>query len=144
MRGAVAGTVATGLMSGLMLGAGRLGVTGELPPDKIASKLLDRAGVDRSEGQQDALASLLHVGFGAGAGAAFGVVVPRVPLPPLPLGIAYGAAIWGVSYMGWVPGLGIMPAADDDRRGRQVVMFAGHLIYGAALGALAGRRSSTD
>jgi uncharacterized membrane protein YagU involved in acid resistance len=144
MRGAVAGTVATGLMSGVMLGASRLGITGELPPKKIASKLLDRGGFDPSEGQRNALASLLHVAFGAGAGAAFGVVAPRVSVPTLPLGIAYGAAIWGVSYMGWVPALGIMPPADDDRRGRQVVMFVCHLIYGAALGALAGRRASTD
>jgi hypothetical protein len=46
--------------------------------------------------------------------------------------------------MGWVPGLGIMPPADHDRRGQQVVMFAGHLIYGAALVALAGRAATTD
>jgi len=143
-RGAFAGMVATGLMSGLMLGASRLGITGELPPDKIASKLLNRAHVSRSEGQQDAIASLLHVAFGAGAGAAFGVVAPRVPVPPVPLGMSYGLAIWGVSYMGWVPGLGIMPPADRDRPGRQAVMFAGHLIYGAALGALAGRGANTD
>jgi hypothetical protein len=144
LRGAVAGTVATGLMSGLMLGASRLGITGELPPDKIASKLLNRAHISRSERQQDALASVLHVAFGAGAGAAFGVVAPRVPVPSLPLGVAYGLAIWGVSYMGWVPALGIMPAADRDRPGRQAVMFAGHLIYGAALGALAGGVASAD
>ena len=143
LRGAVAGTVATGLMSGLMLGASRLGITGELPPEKIASKLLNRAHINRRKGQQDATASLLHVAFGAGAGAAFGVVAPRVPVPSLPLGMAYGLGIWGVSYMGWIPGLGIMPPADRDRPGRQAVMFAAHLIYGAALGALARRVANT-
>lgn len=140
IRGAVAGTVATGVMSGLMLGARQLGVTGELPPETITSKLLNRAGVHRSPEQQDAVATLLHFAFGAGAGAAFAPIARRLPVPSVPLGIAYGSAIWGVSYMGWVPMFGIMPAAHDDRRGRQVVMFAGHVLYGAVLGALVGRK----
>ena len=52
------------------------------------------------------------------------------------MGMAYGVAIWGISYMGWVPALGIMPPADRDRRDRQAVMLAGHLIYGTALALL--------
>jgi hypothetical protein len=144
IRGAVAGTAATGLISALMLGARRVGITGQLPPEKITSKLLNRAGVDRSSEQQDALATLLHFGFGAGAGAVFGPIARRLPVPSVPLGLAYGSAIWGVSYMGWAPALGLMPHAKRDRRGRQAVMLAGHLVYGAALGALAGRKARDD
>jgi hypothetical protein len=144
VRGATAGTFATALMSLLMLGARKLGITGGLPPEKITSRLLNRAGVARTAKQQDAMATLLHFGFGAGAGAAFGVVAKRVPVPSIPLGMAYGTAIWGVSYMGWVPMLGLMPPAHRDRRGRQVVMLAGHLVFGAALGALAGRKRKDD
>ena len=123
-----------------MLGAKRLGITGELPPEKIASKLLNRAKIDRNSEQQDSMAALLHLGFGAGAGAAFVPVARRLPMPSVPLGIAYGSAIWGISYMGWVPMFGLMPPAKDDRRDRQIVMFAGHVVYGAILGALAGRK----
>jgi hypothetical protein len=42
--------------------------------------------------------------------------------------------------MGWVPALGIMPRADRDRRDRQMVMLASHLVYGTALALLVGAR----
>ncbi len=61
----------------------------------------------------------------------------------VPVGLAYGAAIWGVSYMGWVPALGIMPPADRDRRDRQTVMLAAHLVYGTALAVMVGARART-
>jgi hypothetical protein len=140
IRGAFAGTVATALMSALMLAARRLGVTDTLPPEKITSKMLRRHGFHPDRGQQDALAAGLHFTFGAAAGGAFGVVARRVPVPSVPLGVAYGAALWGVSYMGWVPSMGLMRRADHDDRGRQAVILAGHLVFGATLGVLAGRR----
>ncbi len=140
IRGATAGTIATALMSGLMLAARRLGLTGTLPPEKITSKMLRRHGIRPDPGQQDAIATGLHFAFGAAAGGAFGVIARRVPVPSVPLGMAYGAGIWGVSYMGWLPSVGLMPRADHDQRGRQAVMLAGHLVFGATLGMLAGRR----
>lgn len=140
IRGATAGAIATALMSALMLAARRVGLTGMLPPEKITSKMLRSHGIHPDRGQQDALATGLHFAFGATAGAAFGVVARRVPVPSMPLGVAYGAAIWGVSYMGWVPSMGLMQRADRDQRGRQAVTLAGHLVFGATLGALAGRK----
>ena len=52
-------------------------------------------------------------------------------------GALYATGIWLVSYQGWVPALGIMPAASRDRRGRVATMLAAHWVYGAALGVLA-------
>jgi Family of unknown function (DUF6789) len=141
LRGATAGTLATALMSALMLAARRLGIAAQLPPEKITSKMLRRHGVRPDARQQDALATGLHFAFGAAAGAAFGVVARRVPVPSVPLGVAYGAAIWGVSYMGWLPSMGLMQRADRDQRGRQAVMLAGHVVFGATLGVLAGRKA---
>ena len=144
LRGAGAGSLATAFMSVIMFGARQLGLMGGMPPEKITAKFLNRAGVRRSAGQQDALATLLHFGFGAAAGAGFGLVAPRRVIVRVPAGMAYGAAIWGVSYLGWVPALGIMAPADRDRADRQVVMLTGHLIYGATLGLLAGIRTSSQ
>lgn len=144
LRGAVAGTLATAFMSVIMLGAKKLGLMGGMPPEKITAKLLNRAGVRRGAAQQDALATLLHFGFGAAAGAGFGVVAPGRVVVRVPAGMAYGAAIWGVSYLGWVPALGIMAPAHRDRADRQVAMLAGHLIYGATLALLAGMRTSSQ
>jgi uncharacterized membrane protein YagU involved in acid resistance len=144
LRGLVAGTLATFVMSAVMLISKRLGLVGAMPPEKVTAKLLNEAGIHRSAKEQDAIATALHFGFGAGAGAAFALVAPRPLLVRVPTGMAYGAAIWGVSYMGWVPAVGIMPAADRDRRDRQAVMLIGHLVFGAALGALVGRRSKPE
>jgi uncharacterized membrane protein YagU involved in acid resistance len=127
-------------MSSLMLGAKRAGFVGGMPPEKITAALLDGAGVGHSGAQQDALATLLHFGFGAAAGGVFGVVAPRPLMVRVPAGLAYGAAIWGVSYMGWVPALGIMPPAERDRRDRQTVMLAAHLVYGTGLAVMVGTR----
>ena len=140
LRGALAGGLATAPMSAVMMGAKQLGLVGGMPPEKITAKFLNRGGIRRSEVQQDVLATLTHFGFGAAAGAAFGVVAPRRLIARVPLGMAYGAGIWGVSYMGWVPALGIMPPADRDRRDRQMVMLASHLVYGTALALLVGAR----
>lgn len=141
LRGAAAGTAGTALMSTVMMGARRLGLMGEMPPEKITAKVLRRSGIHPSAAQQDALATLFHFGFGAAAGAAFGVVAPRGVIVRVPIGMTYGAAIWGISYMGWVPALSLMPPADRDRRDRQAVMLAGHLVYGVAVAVLVGRRA---
>jgi uncharacterized membrane protein YagU involved in acid resistance len=127
-------------MSSVMVGAKRAGFVGDMPPEKITAAMLHRTGIGHNGTQQDVLATLLHFGFGATAGTAFGVIAPRPLMLRLPAGLAYGAAIWGVSYMGWVPALGIMPRADRDRRDRQAVMLAGHLVYGVSLAAFVGSR----
>jgi hypothetical protein len=123
-------------MSGLMLAARRAGLMGRMPPEKITSRALDRLGVHRSREEQDAVATAAHFAFGAGAGSLFGAARRVVPLPPVLVGLGYGAAIWFVSYRGWVPALGILPPPDRDRAGRPASMLAAHLVYGAALGLL--------
>jgi len=142
IRGAVVGAVATVPMSLLMLGAQRLGLMGAQPPEKITARLLTELGWRRrSKQSQDVAASLLHLGFGAGAGALFVVLRRglRLPLPPVLQGVAFGSGVWFVSYMGWVPWLRIMPPADEDRLGRPQTMLAAHWVYGGVLGALSGR-----
>ena len=141
LRGAVVGAVATVPMSVVMLAAKRVGLMGTQPPEKITARLLSRLGYRRRRSEtQDLLASALHVGFGAGAGAVFVLLRRglRLPVPAVVQGVVYGSGVWFVSYMGWVPWLGIMPPADEDRPGRAETMLAAHWVYGGVLGALAG------
>jgi hypothetical protein len=140
--GALAGAIATGPMSAVMLAAKRAGLMGKMPPEKITDRLLDRIGWgSRSKETQDVLASLLHVGFGAAAGSVFSAVERglRLPGPPVLLGMLFGAGVRLVSYRGWVPALGIMPPPERDRPGRPQSMLVAHLVCGAALGLLVGR-----
>ena len=140
LRGAGSGVVATGAMSALMLAAGRR--MGEQPPDAIAKKAAGAVGVTPTESQADALASALHVGFGATVGAVY-AVLPRVG-PPVARAVAVSMAVYAASYQGWVPALRILPPADEDRPARQKTMIAAHLVYGVVLGTveerLRGRR----
>jgi hypothetical protein len=140
-RGFAAGALATVGMSVLMFAARRAGVLGRMPPERITSHFLDRFHVRRRKQTQDLLAAILHIGFGAAAGAAFGVACPRVraPLPGLLQGLLFGTAVWTVSYFGWVPALGIMPPPPRDRPGRPETMLAAHWIYGGMLALLTER-----
>jgi hypothetical protein len=130
VRGAVAGTVATGAMSALMLALREQ--LGEQPPDAIVKSAADIVDADPTESEADALATVLHVGFGASIGGAY-ALLPRVG-PPVVRGVATALAVYAVSYQGWLPALGILPPATRDRPARPAVMIAAHVVYGAVLG----------
>jgi hypothetical protein len=142
LHGAFAGTAATAVMSAVMLAAQRAGLEGEQPPEAIVESGLDAADVERSERTENALASLAHLGFGSSVGAVYALLRRWLdtPGPETLHGVGYGLGVWGVSYLGWVPALGILPPVTRDRRDRQATMLLGHAVYGAVLGALVGRR----
>lgn len=135
VRGAVAGTVATAAMSAVMLAfRDRMG---EQPPDAIVTSAADAVGVDPTETEADALASLAHLGFGLATGAGY-ALLPRY-LPPPVRGVAVALAVWAVSYQGWVPAVGILPPASRDKPGRTEVMVGAHVVFGAVLGVVEDR-----
>lgn len=143
LRGALAGAAATAPMSAVMLAADRLGLMGKQPPELITDRALDAAGVQPEPESGDALATAAHFGFGATAGALFGMARESLdlPLPPVAQGVGYGLLIYTVSYFGWIPAADVLPPPHRDRPGRQPSMLAAHVVYGAALGALLARRS---
>lgn len=137
--GIAAGLIGTLAHTAMMLGAQKLGAVRELPPRTLTRKMLSRlTGKEPSEPVVDVAAAVNHFGYGASVGALFGVVGSRIDSRPLRLlaGIGTGLAVWAVSYAGWIPALGLMPHAKHDSRGRQGALFAGHVLYGAALGLL--------
>lgn len=142
VQGLLSGALATGPMSLVMLIAGHAGAMGTQPPERLTDTALGAAGVGTaSEGERDLAAALAHLGFGAGGGAAFSFLHRRLhlPLPSVAQGVAFGVAVWAVSYQGWIPALGILPPADDDRPGRRRAMIAAHVVYGGVLGAVEAR-----
>jgi len=139
-RGAASGALATAAMSGVMLAGQKTGLMPGQPPKHIVRALLP-GHKRRPKAGERPLAVLAHLGFGATAGAVFGLLTRRVQAR-LRLGVAYGLLIWAGSYQGWLPALNILPPASrDPRPGRPLVMAAAHAVYGAALAA-ALRRSA--
>jgi hypothetical protein len=147
VRGAVGGFIGTLAMSGVMLGAQRLGMVGRIPPRKVTEGLLRRhAGLRPSRPAARLATAVFHLAFGTLAGALFGAL-PRRRAPPVRaafLGTGFGSVVWGASYLGWVPALGLMPLPHRDRPGRQPTLIVAHWVYGVTLALIAQRRSRRD
>jgi hypothetical protein len=145
VRGLAGGIVATAAMSAVMLAAQKSGLLGHMPPKKITDGFLGALGIRREtpEPARKALATLNHFAFGGVCGALFGLAREmtrgrRSGRAPVLAGVAYGTAIWAVSYAGWVPALGIMPRPKHDRPGRPTSMVLAHWVFGAVLAKTVG------
>ncbi|MFF5112960.1 DUF6789 family protein [Streptosporangium sp. NPDC000509] len=142
VRGAGSGVLATAAMSAVMLAGERAGLMRDQPPKRIVRGLLP-GHRHRPKSGERALGAIAHFGFGATGGAAFALFCGG-RRAPVTLGVAYGLAIWLVSYQGWVPKLEVLPPIDEDQPGRRAVMAAGHVVYGAMLAlAVNGPRRET-
>ena len=142
VRGVLGGAAATTAMSVPMLVAQRLGWMGKQPPERIVEAALDAADLDTTtNASEDVLAVASHYAFGIGCGVLFSVLHARrrLPGPAIVHGVAFGMMVWALSYLGWVPALGILPPAHRDRSGRRRTMVLGHVVYGAVLGATVAR-----
>jgi hypothetical protein len=147
-RGFATGVLATTTMSTAMLGFQKVGLMGHMPPRKITEHFLGMVGLRRwtSRRTRRALSTVAHFAFGGVAAALFEAgreiasirrgepARPPTP-PPLAASLAYATGVWAVSYLGWVPSLGIMAPPSKDRFGRPTSMVIAHWIYGATLAA---------
>ena len=134
--GAAGGALATITMSGVMWAAGSAGLMGRQPPRRITEEAAEAADAEEAgERELDVAAAVAHVAFGSAMGVAFTAVdrAVRPPLPPAVVGAGFGLALWGVSYGGVIPALGILPPSPEDREDRQASMVAAHLVYGVTL-----------
>jgi hypothetical protein len=131
VRGTAGGVLATAVMSVVMVAGEKAGLMGDQPPKRIVRAALP-GHRHRPKPGEGVLGAIAHFGFGAGAGALYGLLSRGRRVPP-PLGVAYALGIWVGSYAGWVPRLGILPSIPHDRPGRPLVMGTAHVVYGAAL-----------
>lgn len=131
-EGAVAGVVATSVMTGWMRTARRCGLMREQPHHRIARVVLLPGSSEKPTSAERPVGGIAHLGFGATMGAAFGLLTGR-HRPSAPAGAAYGVGVWAVSYQGWLPLSGIMPPAHRDRPGRAAAIFIAHIPYGVTL-----------
>ena len=140
LAGAAAGTVATIPMTFFWEVLHRR-LDGEpprpLPPREVAEGLAVKAGVNRelTETQMQDLALLLHFGYGALTGAVFGLVAPRRRGAAMAAGALFGLGVWTVSYLGWLPALGIRQSPRWDPPARTKLLIASHVVWGTAAGA---------
>jgi putative membrane protein len=141
IAGGIAGLVATAPMSAVMLGLRRLLPRREqyaLPPRQITVAATRKAGVDEhlDEPVRSLVTVVAHFGYGAAAGTMYAPLSRWVPLPPVAAGTAYGLVVWATSYLGLLPGLGLISPATDHPTRRNALMIVAHMVWGAALALL--------
>ncbi len=134
VAGALAGFVATAPMTVAMEAMHRYLPWAErypLPPSQIADKA-EHKGLDKSLPQEQHLAATLalHFGFGGLAGGLYGLFARLVTWPFYIKGLLFGLLIWAGSYMGWLPATRILPPAQHQPAGRNLLMIVAHLIWG--------------
>lgn len=128
-RGVAAGTIATILMTALLVAAPAF--TGVRMPE-IAARTGEAL---KARPLLVLMAFVLHFGYGALAGALFAAATERVTVGA---GLFFGLALWGVAVAVYAPliGLGFVSKHEP---ALAVLVLPAHLLYGATIGALAPR-----
>lgn len=142
ISGAAAGGLATAPMTAAMLAIDRLLPPAErypLPPAEITAKMAGQVPGGQSPlGEAPLIPTLLaHFGYGAATGAIYEPLWGWLRWPDLVAGNVFGLTVWTVSYLGWVPALGILSPATDHPRRRAELMIAAHVVWGSSLALIA-------
>lgn len=138
--GLIAGVVATGPMTiATALWHRQLPVSERypLPPREITMKVAREVGLSKHmDSEMRSAATLIaHFGYGGAAGAIYGALDDLIPAPTLVKGMTAGFILWAASYLGWLPGVGILKPATNHPARRNILMIAAHLVWGTAVAA---------
>lgn len=138
LRGAISGVVATIPMTVPIVVAQRLNLFRTPPPVQISDTIASITGIlpERSERGFTPVWLGAHLGYGAGSGAVYALARRFLPGSTLATGLIFGCAVWGVSYVGYLPALHLYPSPDDDSQPRTAVMMLAHAIFGIVLAGL--------
>jgi hypothetical protein len=102
---------------------------------KTAEAIAERAGLRLDERQKARGGAIVHYATGAGWGAVYGLLRPRVRFPLLASGLAFGGLLWLVSDELLVPLLGFSKPPRAYPLSVHLKALAAHLIYGTATAA---------
>jgi hypothetical protein len=130
--GAIAGAIATGPMTAVIVAGRKARMLWTPPPKQITANVASRAGVKPDLEDEEFQAAWLaaHFGYGAACGAVYSIIRPMLPGSVTIKGLVFGELVWGVSYLGYIPALRLYPWPKDDSRTRMAVMIAAHAVFG--------------
>ena len=84
---------------------------------------------------------IAHATYGTAVGALYGLIFGKREHPPKnenpqATGIAYGIAVWSVSYLAMLPALGLLKPATKHPARRNTLMILAHLVWGSLTGVV--------
>lgn len=140
---AMDGLVATVPMTAVFVAAKRMGLMDEHPPERVVRGGFRRVGIFRPTlPAEKILTAAGHMAFGAAMGVCYGFLLrpERTRVPRAVQGAGFGLAVWASSYLGWLPAINVLQPIREKSRTWNISNVAAHLVYGATLGVLSGRR----
>lgn len=146
VRGLMSGLFASWVMQKAQTAIGKLGSEKTKAKEKAASSdepathqaaqaLVRPAGIALSERQKAKGGTVVHYAYGAGWGAVYGLVGPRVPFPRLLSGLLFGGLLWLVSDEVLVPLFGFSRSPRQFPASVHLKALAIHLVFGATTAA---------
>ena len=106
-----------------------------LPPRQLTMAMADRVGLARhlDERQRLSVALAAHFAYGSVVGALYGPLMRGVPGASVFKGSLFGLGVWGVSYLGWIPALRLLPSATHWPHRRNALMLITHFVWGSTI-----------
>lgn len=131
IKGAIAG-----LIGGLVATAAKTAAEkvypprthGEPEPTDVAARKLGASDLPTVE--KKAASESIHWGFGALAGAAYGVAAELYPAVTAKNGVTFGMALMAFAHEGALPALGLSAKPDDQEPREQRSEMVTHVVYG--------------
>jgi hypothetical protein len=134
VHGAIAGGLAAACMTVMRMAAHRAGWIRQMVPQSVAVWALDeKLDLPRRPAALDHLADqVLHVGYGAAAGALYAAAAGRGRRSIAGRGVGLGLPLWAFGNLLLLPALGIAKPAWRSRASETAVNIGAHLLYGVA------------
>lgn len=108
-----------------------------LPPRQTTMVIAEKTGMSEhlDERQRTGVTFAAHFGYGALAGAIYGLLAKDILGSKALSGASFGLAVWAGSYLGLLPALRLLPSGTEHPPRRNALMIAAHLVWGATLSA---------
>jgi uncharacterized membrane protein YagU involved in acid resistance len=140
VRGALAGVAGGLIMTAMKKKVAPRAMPEEMRTHTFAPKqavewVEEQAGYPNAltDDQEMRAAMATHLGYSVITGATYGLIRRKADGVPAPLtGALFGLAVWGASFEGWMPALGIKQRTTERPMEQWPMPIMGHLIFGAA------------
>ncbi len=135
--GALGGAIGTFVLSGLREAWSRMGLVFETAPMQVVDRAEELGLVgDLSPSGRRLLTVFAHLAYGAGTGAAFGLLRREKgrPAEEAAVGSALGVLAWGAGWSSWLPLTGVHSPPWAQKTPRVLLPVVDHAVFGAAWG----------
>ncbi len=137
LTGALGGLGATLVLTGLRQAWSKMGLVFETAPMQVVDRVEELGVVgDLTPAGRQLLTAFAHFAYGAGTGAAFGLLRRERgrPTEEAATGSALGVLAWGAGWSSWLPLTGVHRAPWTQKTPRVLLPVVDHAVFGAAWG----------